>query len=359
MTDTNPPEGDRAEQTKWWETPGAGGSDPARPQSGGPVPDATMINPNAGPAFPSDQHGQPYSSGQQQYPSGQQHSGGQQYASGQQPHSGGQQYPSGQQFPSGQQSHPSGQQSHPSGQQSHPGGQQSPAPGQAPGGQWPGPQPGFPAPTGYPRSRSRSNNTALIVVGVVLLVVVLVCGGGIALLNAGGDEKDKEWAGDYGMASVTNSCDLIDAGVLDQWAATRDETTHQESPPADYGGGSLNCRISNEGTDTNSARLTLDVAFTGEYTTYGYDDWKKTDTATTGTDYDSGSVSGLGQEAYYASHVSDYSSFETVDYSVAAKDSNVSVKVTMYISYDGPVDTSTVDQLCRDQVRKVLDGLRE
>ncbi|MGW0178399.1 hypothetical protein [Nocardia sp. NPDC003345] len=343
MTDTNPPERDRAEQTKWWETPGGAGSDPARPQSGSSVPDATMVNPNAGQGFPSDQHGQPYSSGQQQYPSGQQHSGGQQYPSGQQPHSGGQQYPSGQQFPGAH--------------QSHPGGQQFPVPGQAPGGQWPGPRPGFPAPTGYPRSRS--NNTALIVVGVVLLVVVVVCGGGIALLNAGEDEKKQEWAGDYGMGSVTNSCDLIDAGVLDQWAATRDETTHQENAPTDYGGGSLNCRISNEGADTNSARLTLDVAFTGEYTTYGYDDWKKTDTATTGTDYDSGSVSGLGQEAYYASHVSDYSSFETVDYSVAAKDSNISVKVSMYISYDGPVDTSTVDQLCRDQVRKVLDELRE
>lgn len=61
----------------------------------------------------------------------------------------------------------------------------------------------------------------------------------------------------------------------------------------------------------------------------------------------------------YSSQVNDYSSFQTLDYTVAAKDSNISVKVNLYITYDGVVDRSTVDRIRRDQIRKVLDELRK
>lgn len=345
MTKENPPEHERAEQTKWWETPGGGAGEP------GPGADPTMVNPNAAAQFPGDQNphaAPPYSSGQQQYPSGQQP-----YSSGQQPYSSGQQpqYPSGQQPPSGQQQYPSGQQ-YAGGQPQYP----------APGPSWQSGPSAFANPTGYgaaaaARSRSK-NNTALIVVAVVLFVILLICGiGGIALVNS--DSGSEGTDGDYGMENVTNACDLVDASVLDQWAANRDETTHQEDAPESYGGGSLNCQVSNEGTDSNSARLGLDVTFDSEYGSYGYDDWKKSDTATTGTDYSSGAVTGLGEDAYYSSQVNDYSSFQTLDYTVAAKDSNVSVKVNLYVTYDGVVDRSTVDRICRDQVRKVLDELRK
>jgi hypothetical protein len=338
MTDENPPEHDRAEQTKWWETPSGGAGEPD--PGGAPRVEPTMVNPNAAAPLPSDQHQPPatpqHSSGQQQYP------GGQQHPSGQQPYTSGQQHPSGQQYASGP--------------------PQYPAPGPS-GPTWQGPMgPGFTGAAGYPaaaaaRSRSK-NNTALIVVGVVLFVVLLICGGGgIALLNS--ESEAKEWEGNYGMDSVTNACDLVDPSVLDQWAANRDETTHQEDAPASYGGGSLKCQISNEGTGSNRARLSFDVAFETEYGSYGYDDWKKSDTATTGTDYDSGVVTGLGEEAYYSSQLNDYSSFQSLDYTVAAKDSNVSVKVNIYVTYDGVVDRSTVDRICRDQVRKALDELRK
>lgn len=70
-------------------------------------------------------------------------------------------------------------------------------------------------------------------------------------------------------------------------------------------------------------------------------------------------MAGLGEDAYYSPQVNDYSSFQILDYTVAAKDSNVSVKVDMYITYGGVVDRSTVDRICRDQVRKVLDELRK
>lgn len=317
MTNANPPENNRGEHTKWWETPSAAG--PVAAPTGTPSGDPTMVNPNAAvPPFPSEQ---------QQYPSG------------------GRQYPSGLQYPGTGGHHPA-----PTPQGGHP---------------WPpgpqGPPPAFPGVPGHPGTRSSKGTTALIIVGVVLLMVILLCGaGGIALLNSGGNtDEPKEWEGVYSMGSVTNACDLVDSTVLDQWAAVLDETTHRESPPTgDLGGGSLNCRISNEGTDTDSARLTLDVGFAGKYTTYGYDDWKKSDTATTGTDYDSGAVSGLGEEAYHASRYTDYSSFDTLDYTVAAKDSNVSVKVTLYINSGSPIDRATVDRVCRDQVRKVLDRLR-
>ncbi|MEV0364415.1 hypothetical protein [Nocardia fusca] len=357
MTKENPPERERAEQTKWWETPGGGAGEPGPGST--PGADPTMVNPNAAPQFPGDQNphaaAPPYSSDQQQHPSGQQP-----YSSGQQPYSSGQQhqYPGEQQHPSSQQQFPSGQPQYPSGQQYTGGQPQYPAPGPA----WQSGPSGFGSPTGYgaaAAARSRSKNkTALIVVAVVLFVILLICGiGGIALVNSGSGSEGAD--GDYGMENVTNACDLVDASVLDQWAANRDETTHQEDAPASYGGGSLNCQVSNEGTDSNSARLGLDVTFDSEYGSYGYDDWKKSDTATTGTDYSSGAVTGLGEDAYYSSQINDYSSFQTLDYTVAAKDSNVSVKVNMYITYDGVVDRSTVDRICRDQVRKVLDELRK
>ncbi|MEU4841088.1 hypothetical protein [Nocardia testacea] len=366
MTKENPPEHERAEQTKWWETPGGGAGEPG--PGNAPGADATMVNPNAAAQFPSDQNphaAPPYSSGQQPYPSGQQpYSSGQQpYSSGQQPYSSGQQqqYSGSPQHPSGQQQFAGGQQQYPSGSsgQQYAGGQpQYPVPG--PG--WQSGPSAFGSPTGYgaaaaARSRSK-NNTALIVVGVVLFVILLICGvGGIALVNS--DSGSEGTDGDYGMENVTNACDLVDASVLDQWAANRDETTHQEDAPASYGGGSLNCQVSNEGTDSNSARLALDVTFDSEYGSYGYDDWKESDTATTGTDYSSGAVTGLGEDAYYSAQINDYSSFQTLDYTVAAKDSNVSVKVNIYITYDGVVDRSTVDRICTDQVRKVLDELRK
>lgn len=358
MTKENPPEHERAEQTKWWETPSGEAGEAA--SSGAPGVEPTMVNPNAAAQFPSDQSSHaapPYSSGQQQYPSGQQpHSSGQQqqpYSSGQQQHPGGPQ-----QFPSGQQQHPGGQQQFPSGQQ-YAGGQ---PPYPAPGPTWQPGQPAFPGPTGYgaaaaARSRSK-NNTALIVVGAVLFVILLICGiGGIALVNS--DSGSEGTDGDYSMEGVTNACDLVDASVLDQWATTLDETTHQENAPESYGGGSLNCQVSKEGTDSNSARLAFDAAFDSEYGSYGYDDWKKSDTATTGTDYSSGAVTGLGDDAYYSSQITDYSSFQTLDYTVAAKAGNVSVKVNLYITYDGVVDRSTVDRICKDQVRKALDELRK
>ncbi|WP_157107149.1 hypothetical protein [Nocardia grenadensis] len=350
MTKENPPEHERTEQTKWWETPGGGAGGPG-PGGSTPGADPTMVNPNADAQFRGDQSPPatpPYSSGQQQYSSGQQ-----QYSSGRQP-----QFPGGQPPPSGGQRFPSGQQQYSSGQQYTGGQPQYPAPGPT----WQAGPPAFANPIGYgaaaaARSRSK-NNTALIVVGVVLFVIVLICGiGGIALVNS--DSGSEGADGDYGMENVTNACDLVDASVLDQWAANRDETTHQEDAPASYGGGSLHCQVSNEGTDSNSARLGLDVTFDSEYGSYGYDEWKKSDTATTGTDYSSGAVTELGEDAYYSSQVNDYSSFQTLDYTVAAKDSNVSVKVNLYITYDGVVDRSTVDRSCRDQVRKVLDELHK
>ncbi|WP_156426156.1 hypothetical protein [Nocardia jinanensis] len=361
MTKENPPEHERAEQTKWWETPGGGSGEPG--PGGASGADPTMVNPNPAAQFPSDQNphaAQPYSSGQQQYPSGQQA-----YSSGQQQ----QQYPSGQQQPpGGPQQYPSGQQQPPGGPQQYPSGQQyagGQPPYSPPGPTWqpgqPG-QPNFPGPTGYgaaaaARSRSK-NNTALIVVGVVLFVILLICGiGGIALVNS--DSGSEAADGDYTMENVTNACDLVDASVLDQWAADLDETTHQENAPESYGGGSLNCQVDNEGTDSNSARLALDVAFDSKYGSYGYDDWKTSDTATTGTDYASGAVTGLGDEAYYSSEITAYSSFQTLDYTVAAKAGNASVKVNLYITYDGAVDRSTVDRICKDQVSKVLDELRK
>lgn len=322
MTNANPPDKDNP-GAQWWETPSAGsGPSPANA-------DQTLLNQNSAPQFSGDPTLLRSDIGQQgaapQYPS----------------------TPSTPQYPSQPQQPQQWQASQPPQQNFPPPQHPQPAYGQQ-----------FP-----PGGPQRGSSTPLLIGGAALLIVVLAVGIGIFAITRTADSagaEEKSWEGNYTMDGVDNACDLVDPTVIRQWAAVHKETTHTENAPTgDWGGGSLRCRVSNEGSDSDDADLNMDADFDSKYGTPMYETWKKSDTSTTGTGYSSGPVSGIGEEAYYAAQERPYSSFTSFDYTIGVRDSNVSVKVEINITASKRIDKQTVDQVAMQQVRKVLSGLRK
>ncbi|WP_067531855.1 hypothetical protein [Nocardia crassostreae] len=335
MTSSNPGPGgpqDPAEHqgtAQWWSTP------PAGTDSSAPVADPTMLNYNAGAVPPYTAPPQPLPP-QQTYPPMQQPA----YTEPPQPAYTGQQ--------------PYAQQP-----------QQQFAPAGA-GYNYPAPPP----PSGG------GGKTGWIIGGVLGLVVLVGIGiGAIALTQEdkpsitsglGGDKEAMD--GNYSMDKVTNACSLIDPSVLTKWASTSSGSPeHSETQPTDYSGGSLNCQAGYESQSTtnkyhtNEADITLEVSFNGAYGDPSYKSWKQYDTGTTGTGLSSGDVTGIGEEGYWHAEVRDYSSFTVLDYTVAVRDSNVSVKAEISVDRgEGEtVSKEEVAQVAKAQVQKALDGLRK
>ncbi|MBF6087644.1 hypothetical protein [Nocardia cyriacigeorgica] len=324
MTNQNPP-GSGGPEPQWWETPSTGqGADPSRADPtilrsdlNQPVADPTILRSDLNP--PGDPYG----------------SGANPYASGATP------YPGANPYPSGANPYP-------------PGPQQQWAPGQ------PVPPVGFMPPPPRP-----SNKTPWIIGGSIAAVVLLVVIGGVIAIassvsDSGGDEP---WEGDYAFKEG-NACELVDLSVLEQWAVNREETTHKEDGPMDrIGGGDLSCRAknTNPGEDGGDASLSLEVAFDTKYQDEPrFDMWKQFDTGTTGTGYDHGTVSDIGERGYYATQEHTYSYIpSTLDHVVAVNDSNISVKVEISVSSMSSFDRDGIDAAARAQVKKVLDALRK
>lgn len=335
MTNPNPPD-DQSTGAQWWETPAVSAGPVGGNAGATPNPDPTMLNQNQSPQQPSDPtllrkgpDPQPYASGPQ-YPNAPQ-------------------YPNQGQFP----------------------GQQQPQPWQAntppPAPPNFGPPPVQPPGYGPPPPSGGGNKTPWVLGGAALLIVVVAIGVGVVAISnvAGGDDETgsgqtESWEGDYSMEGVGNACDLVTPTVLRQWAPVQKETKHTESPArGDYGGGSLNCRIDNEGPDSDDAGLIMDASFDSKYGTPSYQTWKDSDTSTSGTGYSQGPVNGLGEEAYFASKHRPYSSFTSFDYTIGVRDSNISVKIQLNLSLRKSIDKQAVDQAAVAQARQVLSGLRK
>ncbi|MEV0850753.1 hypothetical protein [Nocardia fluminea] len=234
-------------------------------------------------------------------------------------------------------------------------------------GAYQAPQPQWGAP---PRPPSSGNKAVWWIVGGAIVAVGALVIGLIAFTankvdddNPFGPDPDK-WAGSYVYKDGKNACDLVDLTVLNQWASTRETTTHTERGPSEYiGGGSYDCDAKNQesGRNADAAAMGLEVEFKTESETESdYSRWKGYDTKTTGKDYDHGPVSGLGTEAYYASEQHIYGSIPS-DYSVvvAAHDSNISVKVEIEVSTMRTVDKAAMRTAAETQVRKVLAALKK
>lgn len=218
------------------------------------------------------------------------------------------------------------------------------------------PQYGNPFPvTPPPRKR---NLTPWIVSGVVVLVVGLLLVIGIAVV-VGKASGPKSWEGDYSWDKASNGCNVVDVTILEEWAPTPKETTHTEDSPSDsYGGGSHQCDSTYVGAGVEEATLNVEASFESKYGGTSYDIWKSIDTGTTGTGHGGGELTGNWDEGYFAYEEDDWSSFRTLDYTVAVQDSNIAVQVEIRIYSDSTIDKATVRAACEAQLEKVLAGLR-
>lgn len=360
MTSSNPGPGEphdpaKAQETaQWWATPPAG-TDPGQPVTG---VDPTMLNYGAQPAQPDptmlNYGGQPpadptmlnYGAGGPGYTPPAQaipqpaFTGGQ-YAAGQPL--------GGQPFPPAQPIQPQPQQfAQPAGGYGY-----APAPPPSGGG----------------------SKTGWIVGGVIGLVVLVGIGIGVIAVATddsspisplGSDKKNMD--GNYSMANITNACSLIDASAVTKWSSTsKGSPTHTETKPTDYSGGSMNCKASytsKSGSSKyhdNEAEITLDVGFTSAYGGPTYDSWKQMDTGTTGSGRASGDLTGIGSQGYWHTETSDYSSFTVQEYTAAATDSNVSVKIKIDLDR-GPGESISKEEMAavaKEQLQKALTALKK
>ncbi|NNH74166.1 hypothetical protein HLB23_30680 [Nocardia uniformis] len=359
MTGTNPPPGgsqdpgNHQETAQWWATPPAGTDsqpvqgDPTMLNYGGgqPVPaDPTMLNYGGGQPVPADPTMLNYGGGAVGYTPPQQQS------PPQQPNYGGQ-----------------------------PGYASGPAPVQPPYASGPAPvQPmyggGYPQP---PRPPS-GNKTGVIVGGIIGLVVCVgIAIGAVAIFSSddpikiGEIDQPVAAEGKYTMDGVNNACTLITPSAVSKWARNaKGSPKNSETQGNDYSGGKLKCDADytepgpgKYSLDTN-ADIALEVSFLGPSTKYrtpdpDYKSWKERATETTGSGIAFGDVTGIGEEGYWYSKTDGYSSIENLTYTVGARDSNVSVKVTITLRRDeqSPASKEEVGQVAKEQVQKALDSL--
>jgi hypothetical protein len=252
-------------------------------------------------------------------------------------------------------------------------------PGQTYAQPTPGPQP-VAAPPAYatpqytagyaqqpPRPPQRSN-APWIIGGVVGLVAIMGLVVTLVVVSASHKATDsllgkKNMNGNYAMTNVTNACSLVDLTVLSKWAPNpKSNPQHTESAGDNLMGGSLNCTAGYDGAGkygSEGSDLDLDAEFQDAYGSPDYNTWKDEDTKTTGSGRDSGVLSGIGEQAYYATETQNYSSFNTLDYTCAALDSNLSVKIKFHIETEDPPNATDAGTTCKAQLQKVLTALHK
>ncbi|MBF6173381.1 hypothetical protein [Nocardia blacklockiae] len=244
-------------------------------------------------------------------------------------------------------------------------------------------QPGYPAPPyggapygqqpyrpPYPPKKSSAAPWIIGgVVGLVVLVGVVIGIVAIAADDKGGGSgglsgNDKKPDGNYAMTNITDACTLVDPTVLRKWAPTpsgANEHTERQ-PDSSYGGGSLECRASYTGAGKygdDGSDLDFEADFQSKYGTPSFNSWKDYDTKTTGSGRTSGTIAGLGQDAYYSIYEQSYSSFVTMDYTCAVLDSNLSAKVKISIDSSSATNKEDVGTVCKEQLKKALTALHK
>lgn len=251
----------------------------------------------------------------------------------------------------------------------------------------PAPLPAYPnsgaSQPAYPAPPSGTRRTGLIVTGVIALVAGVGIGVGATAIATSDDDPEprpnpaassrvsittppsttptsgpaQPAAGDYSMASVSNACDLIDLTSLHKWATTpRLGPDHWENQPTDLSCQASYIALSANQTHYNEAGINFEAAFTDS----AYDEWKDKDTATSGAGATSGKITGLGAEGYWHSEIADTGTVG-MDYIVAVRDSNLSVRVRLALLRqpgEPPVTWEEMAAVARPQVEHAMTRLR-
>lgn len=247
-------------------------------------------------------------------------------------------------------------------------------PGQTYAQPTPGPQPVAPHSGqryGYvpqPAPPPQRNRTPWIIGGIVGVVAIMGLVLTVVAVSATHKASDsllgkKTMTGNYVMTNVTNACSLVDLTVLSKWAPNaKPNPQHTEHRGDGLLGGSLNCSAGYDGAGkygNEGADLDLDAEFQDAYGSPDFNMWKDEDTKTTGSGRDSGTLTGIGEQSYYATEEQNYSSFNTLDYTCATLDSNLSVKIKLHIESEASPNTTDAGTTCRTQLQKVLTALHK
>jgi hypothetical protein len=212
-------------------------------------------------------------------------------------------------------------------------------------------------------------------VGGVLVLVILIIVGVLAVRGIGGGDSTggggttggTEAGGDtgkYSAAKVTNACDLIDPTVLKKWASKEDkEPEHSENKGDTYASLTCSARYKDDGDSYGTASIHFYGAVTSsdsDTAKRSYESAEKSAKGQTGTGRESGDVSGVGEDAYYASYVSESEYSSAVTYQLGVLDGNLTF--TIHISAFGDegsdVTKDDVAKVAEEQAKKVMDGLK-
>ncbi|HEX6073808.1 MAG TPA: hypothetical protein VFZ32_00910 [Micromonosporaceae bacterium] len=205
----------------------------------------------------------------------------------------------------------------------------------------------------------------LVVLGLVIVIgaVLLTAGGGSG--GPGGNRSAGPGGGGNGLkysgAKVNNACDLIDVESIQKWARNQDKEPQHSESKSEYHS-SFNCSASYKGNEYDTARISMYASVGGASTNMrnSYDSSEKSAKGQTGTGRETGDVSGLGEDAYYYSFVSDSDYSSSIIYELGMVDGNlmVTINVSVFLGKSGGVDKGEVRKICEDNAKKVMDGLK-
>ncbi|MGH3664211.1 MAG: hypothetical protein ACRDTQ_20455, partial [Micromonosporaceae bacterium] len=208
---------------------------------------------------------------------------------------------------------------------------------------------------------SQSNPVPWIIGGVgglvvlVLLVVVafVVLSGGSSDdtggpgggATTGGGSTEAAPEGGYSLDNVSNACDLVDPAGIEEWAGdqTKDPENKEDKGSDYYAYVSCSAEFEDDSSEygnTTSFTLTASTSETSETAKDTYEDREKSAKGKTGSGRESGDVTGVGEDGYFASEVTEYSTFNSVTYEMSVVDSNLVLECRIY-SYLKPGDTDT------------------
>lgn len=206
----------------------------------------------------------------------------------------------------------------------------------------------------------------IVVLGLVIVIgaVLLTANGGSGGGPGGGDRTTGPEGGNnlaYSGAKVTNACDLVDVKSVSRWASSQDKAPDHRESKSDYYS-SFSCSASYKGNDYDTARISMYASVGGPNTDMRrtYESSEKSAKGQTGTGRETGDVTGLGEDAYYYSFVSDSDYSSSIIFELGMVDGNltVTINVSVFRGKSGGVDKDVVRKICEDNAKKVMDGLK-
>ncbi|MFC9895089.1 hypothetical protein ACFVMC_15500 [Nocardia sp. NPDC127579] len=226
------------------------------------------------------------------------------------------------------------------------------------GYQPPGPH-GYPAPAGgwYGPPPVRPNRTPWIVGGLVLIAVAVLLAT-VVLTSRGGDDADAATPGNYSVAGIGNSCDIIDLTRIERWSAQSATPENTEFEGSSFSGPSLSCRVRNQ-TGGNAAELKVSAALHRPDQEPSFLSNKRF--ATIGATV--GSLPGYGEQTFAAEVTTGYvpngGKGDTFRYTAGVLDSNLTVYVELLVEYESELSEAEIKTVVLAYVDEVKQALRK